>query len=289
MPLLNRNFVTRFIFILFFIYLILLYYEGGYIHQFQKPLMMAPMLNVTYWAFLLLQIPQFFINSFWAGYVADIALFTLCVVIIFKPQNFHLIILYNILLWINFMSFCLVFSYQPHAIAMLLVGIPSMLKTDKNFSLVFWGIRLWACFLYFQVGFMKIIKGGVFFSNQMANATKSTILLNLHHSSGTEGIRQKVQYMLIEHVDIAQLLYVGASTMQICFIVGLFTRRYDLILLILFLLFHFTLFFMLNMELFMINQFFFVCCFLPWHKISDFFENTFNKRKKNSFLKEFAN
>lgn len=156
---LNRDFVVRGIFILYLITFIFKYLQGGFMHQFASPLMVYPEINITYWLFLLLKVPQFLTSNIYTAFLCDIILVLSCIGLIIYPNKYTLAIVFTAFNWLNYMAFCMVNVYQPLLpTGMLLVSIPALFKTEFKFLMVFWAIRFWACFLYFEAGVLKFLR-----------------------------------------------------------------------------------------------------------------------------------
>lgn len=263
--LLNRDFVVRGIFTVYLISFIFRYFGGGFMHQFEAPILSYPSINITYWLFLLLKIPQFLTSNFFIALTADIILLGSCISLIIWPQKYYLAIIFTIGYWLNYMGYCLVNAYQASVYAPLLLCLPAMFKQGLNFSLCFWAVRLWACFLYFEAGFLKVLRGGIFHLDQMVNSIKLTLSLYLAQAP-TESINLDLKYFLLSHPVFAQSLYIAATVLELTFLIGFFTRRYDWLLLSLFLLFHSTNQYILNMP-FLSHQILFACCFINWKSL----------------------
>jgi len=272
---LNRDFVVRCIFIIYLFSLIVKYFNGGFIHQSANPILVYPTINITYWLFLLFKIPQFFTSNFYVGLFADLLLLFSCISIIIWPKKYYLALMFTLGYWLNYMCYCLVNAYQPSVYAPLIMSIPAIFKDATKFSLTFWAIRFWACFLYFEAGFLKILRGGIFNLDQMTNSIKLTISPYLVQNPST-GLNLDFKYFLITNPNIAQLLFISATILELCFLIGFFTRKYDLLLLILFLSFHIANQYILNIP-FLQHQVLFACCFIPWQKLSDYVIS-FNKK-----------
>lgn len=275
--LLNRDFTVRGIFIIYLISFIFKYVNGGFAHQFQEPVLSYPTINITYWIFLFFQIPQMLTSNFWVALLSDIILFSSCISLIIWPKRYFIAIIFTLGYWLNYMGYCLVNAYQPSVFAPLVLCLPAMFKQQKDFSFCFWAVRIWACFLYFEAGFLKVLRGGVFHLEQMVNSIKLTIPLYFVQNPN-EGFNLWFKYFLFEHPMFAQLLYVAATILELTFLIGFFTKKYDWLLLALFLSFHTANQFILNMP-FLNHQVLFACCFIPWQKLSIYFASfSFGKK-----------
>jgi len=263
---LNRSVVVRGIFIVYLICFIFKFHQAGFAFQFAKPLMMYPSINVTYWLFLLLKIPQFIVSNLWAAIASDLILVGSCIALIVYPKKYFLAILFTIFNWLNYMEFCLVNVYQPSVIGPLIMSFPALFKSDFKFSLTFWAIRYWACFLYFEAGILKFIKGSIFHHQHMVNSVKTSMPLYFVQTQENT-LRLSFKYFLIDNPGFAHLVFIAAAVLELCFLIGFFTRKFDWLLLGLFLVFHVANEFVMNMT-FLNHQVLLICCFMPWEKLS---------------------
>lgn len=88
--------------------------------------------------------------------------------------------------------------------------------------------RYYYLYIFFTAAMWKIIRGAVFNPDEM-----SRILL-LHHAevlTGSPGfwLNPLLSY-LVDHPGISQLIYIGAVLLELLFVVGFFTRRFDRLL-----------------------------------------------------------
>jgi hypothetical protein len=105
----------------------------------------------------------------------------------------------------------------------------------KTYWFLFQGLRYFFLFFFFSAGLWKIVQGGVFHIDIM-----SSILLNQHkefliYPSGSKIV--SLYRWLIAHPRSSYWLYFGATALELSFIVGFFTRRFDLVLVIFYILF----------------------------------------------------
>jgi len=125
-------------------------------------------------------------------------------------------------------------SIEGH-LAWLLFPIAFIPRNEKTFALLFNGLRYFFLFFFASAGVWKFVQGGVFSTQQM-----SSILL-VQHKELLVATPQHWYALfigwLINHHWISYGLYLIATVIELSFIVGFFTKRYDRLLLFGFLIF----------------------------------------------------
>jgi len=121
-----------------------------------------------------------------------------------------------------------IFWQVHHEPFILYVLLPLALITRK-FNEVLKACRYYFLYIFISAAVWKIARGAVFNGEEM-----SRILL-FHHSelltSSCDGLLCRGYTWLIDHPFVAQLLYAGGVLLEAAFVVGVFTRRYDRLLL----------------------------------------------------------
>jgi hypothetical protein len=113
-----------------------------------------------------------------------------------------------------------------------IVFIPS---DKKTFILLFEGLRYFFLFFFVSAAVWKLAQGGLFSISQM-----SGILLYQHKEllTSSRGFWQSNLILwLIQNPRLSYLLYLFAALLELSFIVGFFTRKYDRLLLVLLVIF----------------------------------------------------
>jgi hypothetical protein len=115
-------------------------------------------------------------------------------------------------------------SIEAHT-AWLLFPIAFLAGNPKTFRLLLDGLRYFFLFCFVSAGLWKVFNSGLFNTEQM-----SGILLYQHAEllSNSPGYWQSqfIQW-LIEHKGVGYALYLVATILELAFIVGFFTKRYD--------------------------------------------------------------
>jgi len=125
-------------------------------------------------------------------------------------------------------------SIEGH-LAWLLFPLVFMPKKEEGFYVLFDGLRYFFLFFFASAGLWKLRQGGVFNPAEM-----SGVLLYQHSqllTSSPDYWQTKLILWLIQHKFIGYALYLSATLFELSFIVGFFTKRFDRVLLLLFLLF----------------------------------------------------
>ncbi|TDW95971.1 hypothetical protein [Dinghuibacter silviterrae] len=110
----------------------------------------------------------------------------------------------------------------------LLFPIVFLPTRDKTFVFLWEGLRYFFLFFFASAGIWKLMQGGIFNGMQM-----SAILLDQHKDLlyNSPGAPQACFFRgLIGHPALSYALYAGATLMELSFITGFFTRRYDRVL-----------------------------------------------------------
>jgi glycosyltransferase involved in cell wall biosynthesis len=120
-------------------------------------------------------------------------------------------------------------------VAWLLFPILFLFSNEKTFSLLLEGLRYFFLFIMGSAGVWKFLQGGIFHPDQM-----SGILLYQHKellTNSTGYWQTDLIWYLTEHKAISYLLYAAACLLELSFLAGFFTRKYDRYLAIAFLIF----------------------------------------------------
>lgn len=96
---------------------------------------------------------------------------------------------------------------------------------EEHFELVIKVVRYLFLYVMATAAIWKIMRGAVFQAHEMQN-----ILIEQHidHlTSDSQDFVSTLHLYLIHHASLSQTLYVLATLLELCFVIGFFTRRYD--------------------------------------------------------------
>ncbi len=125
-------------------------------------------------------------------------------------------------------------SIEAHT-AWLMFPIVFLVTQPKTFRLLIEGLRYFFLFFFVSAGLWKFLNGGIFNPDQM-----SGVLLYQHADllSSSPGYWQtEMIQWLINHKTVGCGLYIIATFLELVFVVAFFTKKYDHLLIIGFILF----------------------------------------------------
>lgn len=261
-----RKFMARVVFGWLLLLLLQFFLQNSLMHQWQQPILIYPEADNVYWILHMLYIPQFIMQNAIAASCFDFVLIFSTILFFIFPEKV-------IFAWISVLCFwmlqiCFGSSAGHHYghVGFLLVPICFLAKNNSKFSLLWQLVRYWILFLFVCAGVYKFYYGGFFQISNMASILKAN---NNHDLNGWYG--NQILY-LINHPSTAQLFYQAAAIIQVSFIIGFITRRFDFLIVIL--LFLFFLFDFLLLHISFWENFIALSVFLQWEKISAFLERT---------------
>lgn len=231
--------VVRCYCLIFYALMIYKWLNGFFLYQLQPSFFYTRQDLVT-WIFMQTGLHQWLLNNPTGWFLFDIIFYSLPLLIVFtskiKKYEAAVSIIMLIINWCYVQCYTLYpsNSIEGH-LAWLLFPLIFIAKEGKAFALLYEGLRYF--FLYFLVsaGIWKFAQGGLFHSDEM-----SGILLYQHNQllTNSPGYWQTsfIRY-LVQHQILAYLLYLSATLLELSFVIGFFTKKYDRLLLSLFLLF----------------------------------------------------
>lgn len=186
-------------------------------------------------------LPRFMIGHPWTFWAADALLYLLPLPLLIRyirKGAFALSLGIPFSLFLGVYLLLANIFWQCHLEPFILYFLLSFLfltnREDRFYGLLK-GARLYFLYIFFSAAVWKIARGAIFNGQEMSD------LLLLQHSelliSDPGSLASRVYAWLIDHPVVSWWLYFGALALEASFIIGLFTRRYDRILLALAVLF----------------------------------------------------
>ncbi len=146
---------------------------------------------------------------------------TILLSICFTAYLFFYFLLQNIFIQIHLESF----------VAYLLLSLLFFISTEAKFYKLITVVRWVFLYVFVSAGLWKVIRGSMFYPLHMKN------LLIMQHatylSNGCDTVLCDSYRWLIEHWIFSQWIYILAVLLELSFIIGFFTKKYDLLLLFL--------------------------------------------------------
>lgn len=236
-------------------------------HAMQQPVFLFEQTETVYRLFLASGIPQFVTGNAFVSIAFDVALFVLPLAFVFTLRR-GFAIAFSVLLLIYFFTYNLVTGHHYHGLAgAILITIPFWTKNPTRFELLWQACRYYLLYIFSSAALWKILRGSVFYKEQMSNILKAQQLDLLLQQP--DSFRAQAAQYLIANPDIAHAVLIINVVVQLCFLVGFFTRRADSILFILLIVFCAANYFVMNIvsaELLILNL-----TLLNWDKIQSRF------------------
>lgn len=226
--------------LVFYLLAIWKWLEGGWLYQYE-PFVFQTRMDGTTWVLMRSGFHQWMIRFPGFYLAADLFFYAMPVLWYIVDRRWPrrswllawLMLLVN---WIYVQAFTL---YPTNSIeghfAWLMMPLLFVMRDQKGFSLMFNGLRYVFLFVFFSAGFWKIYWGGVFNLEQLSG------ILTFQHSHflalSPDAFYTQWLGWLINHPMVGWGLYIVATLIELMFVVGFFTKKWDRWLLLLFVLF----------------------------------------------------
>lgn len=206
-----------------------------------NPVFFINKLDVTRNIVMLTSLQHLLIDSYWLRLVFDMLFLLLPLLLWFlvikERKGFKTVAVVTSLICLVYGIYVSAFTHLSLElfVAWMLIPLVFYAASAKGFYHLLHCIRIIFILIFFTAGLWKIRAGGIFNMEQM-----SGILVEQHSeylvSNSTNWFSQFV-YFLVGHPAISYSLYLVGLIAELIFILGLFTRRFDTVLLVAFLFF----------------------------------------------------
>ncbi|MCY7290591.1 MAG: hypothetical protein LH615_00250 [Ferruginibacter sp.] len=207
------------------------------------------------WLIYFTGLPQLILNNIYVSSFIDISILLLLLALILKPLNRWIAITLFILLFIFYAVFTAHLGHRNYQSGYLFILLPFFFINVKRKQIVFEFTRYFLLFFYVSAAFFKLKSGSLFSIDHFSQALVNQFTPYFLERSNS--IRIDFNLYLITHHKVASVFYVGATILEFAAIIGFFTKRFDNYLAVIFLLFHFANWFI--MDIAPIGQIAFIC------------------------------
>jgi len=214
--------------------------NGMFLYQMQ-PFLFLNRMDVFTWVFMQTHLHQWLLNNRPGEILMD-ALFYAMPLIYFIIYKWKIKFSTAVCLLMLAINWCYAECYTLYPtnsieghIAWLLFPVIFLADNEKTFRLLFEALRYFFLFYFFSAGIWKIVQGGLFNIQQM-----SGVLLFQHKEmliNSPEYWQSKLIRYLIDHYIFSYILYLLSALIELSFITGFFTKKYDRLLAAVFILF----------------------------------------------------
>ena len=194
--------------------------------QLSQPVLIQPSIDNTYWLFHWLGIPHTATHSMLWSAILDFLLFLLPVMAIMSKQRQPFAILFT-LLAIGYQITISTYSIHHYhgLVGVMVLSLPFWSSSRERFAYLWQGARYYFFFIFCSAAIWKLSRGSVFYSHEMSN-----IMMEQHaqYMSDYPSTYMTTFYAyLISHTAIAQSLLWAAVLLQLSYVGGFVTQRFD--------------------------------------------------------------
>jgi len=281
----QRTGLCRLVFAFILVSLIYSFFSKTMIHQWQGPSLRYPYVDFTYWLLLLSGIPSFLVGHYVAAVLFDLALFTVCILVLIFPQRRLFIVLFFILYGVYFLTLNLYGGLHTSCRAgILLVPIPFMVRDIRKFNFLWEGLRYFTLFIYADAFLWKLLRGVWLHSEQAILVIRENLAPYLYYHPDTT--QAHIYYWFLQHPTFTGWLFRLGWIAEGLFLMGFFTRRFDRGLLLIWLLLPFG--FLFFADAFFFELYVLGLTLVKWEKQRLISWNTFYKYRKTAVLSQHS-
>jgi hypothetical protein len=237
----TRRLFFKYYIVIFYLLALYNWFSGMFLYQLHPILFRTPF-DGTIWLLMQTGIHQWLLNNRAGCFFFDIIFYSFPLVYWWLCERKQIVsplvlgISWLIFNWIYILCYVLFpsNSIEGH-LAGLLLPILFATRRTVSFYFILHGIRYFFLFFFVSAGLWKIRTGAIFNMDQM-----SGILLMQHKEfliAGPQHWYSSFIYWIIRNPPIGYFLYVISTALELIFLIGFFTKKYDKQLFILFILF----------------------------------------------------
>ena len=258
----HRAMLLRVIFGWILLALLWRWHDGAMLSQLEAPVLGNVYKDFTFWGFELLGLTSLLTAPGWS-LAFDLTLTASVILALILPRGVVFPRIYCAAILVYFIVHT---TYANHhfrpIIGLVLAGTPFMFRIPRARTM-FEAVRYYLLFLYSSAGLYKIFRGSWLNSDQMTGIIENTQLelLLLH----PDGWHAHFFIWLLQHQWASWGLFVLATLMETVFLIGYFTKRWDLWLFITAISLHIGFYF--TMRFFAFELIVLDLTLLPWERI----------------------
>lgn len=236
--------------------------QGVLLSQIQQP-HLFDLYQQAYSVFGLTTIPYWLSQHYVVSVFFDVMLFALPLLCLFKAKRIA-IIASTLLLTVYLLLFNMAANHAYHGlVGAVIVTIPFWSQKEERFNFLWQAARYYWLYVFASAGLWKILRGSAFLSDQMSNILMQQQLDYLLQQPLT--FKASVIQYIIAHPTVSHGVLLINVCLQLCFLAGFFTRRFDTALIALSVVFCLANYFVMSIvstELLILNL-----TLINWNKI----------------------
>lgn len=227
---LHRKNITSLYCMVFYALMLFKWWNGLFLYQL-KPIIFDTRFDMVTWALMETGLHQFIIQHPFSWYLMDILFYCMPVVYwLVYLKNKRLAPIAAVVMLVTNWVYIQVYTLYPASsiesfMAWLLFPIAFIPSRLRTFYYIIQCLRYFFLYLLISAGLWKIVQAGIFNPDQM-----SGVLLYQHKeflASSPGYWLSRFFYWLINHSRVSYLLYLAGTLLELCFIAGFFTKKFD--------------------------------------------------------------
>ena len=191
-----------------------------------------------YWLFYGTGIPQLIVHQHWLAIVADNTVFLLLAVLLYRPALNKIAVALLLLLLLFYITLTGYHTHRNFQTGFVFVVLPFIFKASQSRYMAYEAARYFLLFFYTSSALLKL------FSPSLYDPTHfSQVLMQQYvpyFLENNTGWRTSLNLYLIHHTGIAWSLFIGAFVVELVTVAGFLSKKFDYILGIFLLGFHFA-------------------------------------------------
>lgn len=197
--------------------------------QVGRPAVVFKQKELLYHLFVQSGTVQFITSNYLIAALFDALLFFLPVLFILTKRRVY-VCLFSLAMLVYFMAFNVITGHHYHGLAgLVVISIPFWSKNENRFNLLWEGARYYLLYIFASAALWKLLRGSAFEPQQMVNILKAQQLDLLIQQP--DSVRAAIAQYLIAHPAVAHTVLVTNVLLQLSFLIGFFTKRFDTVLL----------------------------------------------------------
>lgn len=218
----------------------------------------------TYWILFVSKIPILINSSRFIGIMLDSTILLFFIVLILKKGKSRVAIPLFLLVVIFYLTLTAFLGHRNYQTGLIFILIPFLFDADKNRAFAFESIRYFLLFFYFSAAFIKIIDLPALNVSHFSTYLQQQFApYYIEHNTGW---RTTINSFLISHKTISFALYLSAICIELFTLTGFFTKRFDKLIGISLIIFHFSSW--LIMDIAPMGQLAFICLLFSNNQLS---------------------
>ena len=222
-PLLQRVFFAAVL--LIFIYY---YFNHLFISQIGLNPILFQEIDPAYWLLMILKIPQSIAGNKIVSVFFDLILVISAMISFIKPSQSMSVKIFYVFYFLYYMLFNLLAGHHYINIGILVTAFPFMFSRNEKFAFLFACSRYYFLFIFTSAALWKLWRGSLFHNGEIVTFLQQKKLLA--NISRDTSLTSQIDLFLLTHKEVALASWIVMGILEISFIIGFFSYKYDKIL-----------------------------------------------------------